>query len=101
MESALKTGDWLVLAFAVWSQPDRNAIRTALDTVKDFEGKINLGIRPLEDPTKHRWCPELQWNGTSPVWLLLKEGELIGQVDGEHPKEELVDIINRHFPDIA
>ncbi|MDP1681562.1 MAG: hypothetical protein Q8L39_07275 [Burkholderiales bacterium] len=59
-EPELNTGNWLVMAFAVWSIPDILAIQTALDVAKRFSGKLNLGLRPFDYPEElGAWCPGL------------------------------------------
>jgi hypothetical protein len=76
-EPELDRGLWLVMAFAAWSTPDVDAIRTALDTARRFGGALNLGIRPFDSPDEHEaWCPGLGDCGSGPLWVLLRDGEL-------------------------
>jgi hypothetical protein len=45
MEPELKHGAWLILLVAVWSAPDRDAIRTALEVAKEFSNGFQVGLR--------------------------------------------------------
>lgn len=78
MEPELKEGVWLVLVAAVWSGPDRMAIQQALTAVKEFGGKLKLGIRLFdEDSETTQWFPDLPQAYASPVWLFLRDGRLV------------------------
>ena len=93
-EPELYTGNWLVMAFAVWSTPDNLAIQTALDVAKRFGGKLNLGLRPFDDSDElGAWCPGLEYGGQSPLWVLLREGEVCLKLSGILAVDELVELI--------
>ena len=108
IEAQLTHGDWLLLVFAVWSIVDTRAIQTAVEAAKRGSGRFKLGIRPFDrhDEMK-QWMPELNLPNQSattilemrhgpsrelfissdktrnPIWLLLKDGKLIGTYSGE------------------
>lgn len=97
-ESELNTGNWLVMAFAVWSTPDNLAIQTALDVTKRFGGKFNLGLRPFDDLEELGvWCPDLENDGQSPVWVLLRDGEVCVKRSGVLAVDELVEVIGNAY----
>lgn len=93
-EPELNTGNWLVMAFAVWSIPDNLAIQTALDVAKRFGGKLNLGLRPFDDSDElGAWCPGLEYGGQSPLWVLLRDGEVCMERSGILAVDELIELI--------
>ncbi len=93
-ERELNCGNWIVLAFAVWSGPDIAAIDTALVAAKRFNGKIQLGIRPFDQYTEMKtWCPEARVSYQSPIWLLFQEGQLVAEFHGPQSQEQLIEII--------
>lgn len=93
-ELELNADIWLVMAFAVWSTPDNLAIQTALDVAKRFGGKFNLGLRPFDDSEElGAWCPGLEYGGQSPLWVLLRDGEVCMKRSGILTVDELVESI--------
>ena len=93
-EPELNGGLWLVMAFAAWSVPDIDAIRTALDVVKRFDGTVNLGLRPFDDPEEHgAWCPGLENDGNGPLWVLLLDGQVCLKSHGFFTVDALVNEI--------
>jgi hypothetical protein len=93
-EPELDTDVWLVMAFAVWSIPDNIAIQTALDVTKHFDGKINLGLRPFDDWEElGAWGPGLEGDGSSPLWVLFRDGEVLMTRNGILTIDELVEAI--------
>ena len=93
-EPELNTGNWLVMAFAVWSTPDNLAIQAALDVAKRFGGKLNLGLRPFDDSEElGAWCPDIEDDGQSPLWVLLRDGEVCMKCSGILTVDELVELI--------
>jgi hypothetical protein len=90
-EPELGQGLWLVMAFATWSMPDVDAIRTALATAKHFGGALKLGLRPFDSPDEHQaWCRGLASSGNSPFWVLLRDGEIRMQRAGLITMDALV-----------
>ncbi|MDD5267121.1 MAG: hypothetical protein PHO08_08325 [Methylococcales bacterium] len=93
-EPELNTGNWLVMAFAVWSTPDNLAIQTAIDVAKRFGGKLNLGLRPFDDSEElGAWCPSVEDDGRSPLWVLLRDGKVCMKRSGILTVDELVEVI--------
>ena len=93
-EPELNTDNWLVMAFAVWSTPDNLAIQTALDVARRFGGKLNLGLRPFDDMEElGAWCPGLEYCGQSPLWVLLRDGEVCMKRSGIFAVDELAGVI--------
>lgn len=100
-EPELNVGRWLVMAFAAWSVPDIGAIQTALDAIKRFNGLVNLGLRPCDDPGDHMiWCPELGNDGNTPCWVLLDDGTVRLTHGGLQTVDGLIDAIRTIFPGI-
>jgi len=97
-ESKLGHDRWLVMVFAAWSIPDIRAIQTALDAVKYFDGAIQLGVRPFDDPAEHRsWYPDIAELGATPAWLLFEDGALRFQHLGLMTGTSLVEVIKTSF----
>ncbi len=89
-EEIINTGLWLILLFAVWSMPERNAIQTALDAVKTFNGRVNLGVRPFDNHNEFKyWCDEIEEKYGSPIWLFFKEGVKLGELIGIRSENEI------------
>jgi hypothetical protein len=95
-EPMLSEGDWVVLLFAVWSGPDRDAIAAALDAATSFRVGVRLGVRPFDkhSETGH-WCPEWQQTPGSPVWLFFHDGKLVHQEIGLLSTHELVSLAEK------
>jgi hypothetical protein len=89
-EPELGQGLWLVMAFAVWSGPDTAAVQTALDVAKHFSGKLELGVRPFDDPEEcGTWGPGLDEDEHGPLWVLLRDGEVCLKRNGLPGIDEL------------
>lgn len=113
-EAQLAHGDWLLLVFAVWSTRDVQAIQTGIEFAKQRNGQLNLGIRPFNSHAElQKWLPkstlpthspltivergqnssrELLISGDSsrnPIWLILRDGELVGEHAGSLTTESL------------
>lgn len=98
MEVPLRSGAWLVMNFAIWSGPDIQAIQVALRAAKSFNGRIKLGIRPFDCHDElRRWCPPVKENCASPVWLLLKDGQLIHELACIRSEQEIAGEILKAF----
>lgn len=78
-ETQLDRGTWLLLAFAIWSGPDRTAIDVALEVVKGFHGQVNLGVRPFDDHAEFKTWGRVAERYGSPIWLLLSDGALLAE----------------------
>lgn len=119
MEPELNTGVWLVVAFPVWSGPVRDSVRAAITCAKDHGGQFQLGIRPFdshdeiikwwplrEAPTAGRVLlavrnepPKLEVHMSAdpsniPMWLVLRDGQVIHQEAGPRSKEQLSDLLS-------
>ena len=66
---------WLVLAFAVWSVADVEAVQTALDVARRRNSRLDLGLRPYDDPLELRpsW-PDVDVDASGPFWMLIQDG---------------------------
>ena len=94
-EPELDQGLWLVMVFAAWSAPDINAIQVALDVARHFGGRINLGVRPLDNFDENEaWLPDVQDTGLSPLWIGLNDGRVCMSKHGLLTVQELVDAIS-------
>jgi hypothetical protein len=99
-EPELGSGLWLVMAFAAWSVSEIGAIQSALDAVKRFGGKVNLGLRPFDNLEEQgTWCPELMKDGNSPLWVLLRDGDVCMKRQGLLRADALVDAIEGACPE--
>jgi hypothetical protein len=95
-EADLARGLWLVSAVAAWSVPDVETIRSAIDAVARFEGQVQLGVRPYDDPDEvETWCPELRDTGESPMWAILDDGAVVTVDGGIRSQDQLVTTIAR------
>lgn len=96
-EAKLNDGIWLVLLFAVWSVPDIDAIKMAVTLAKKFKGKVKVGVRPFDYHQENQlWCPEIKETFASPIWLVLKDGQLIMEQVGRRTEEELTQMLELH-----
>lgn len=118
MEPELKSGIWLVVTFPVWGSPTiRNSVRAAVASAKDYGGKFQLGVRPSDYHEElYKWWPsgEAPAGGdnllvahdesqravhistdpsTSPVWLVLRDGQVVHQGAGPRSKEQLSELM--------
>ncbi|HEX8834442.1 MAG TPA: hypothetical protein VF719_09590 [Abditibacteriaceae bacterium] len=97
LEDELKRGLWLVLLFVPWSATDIGAIGNTLKLVKSYEGKIQLGIRPLRSHDDVRlWCKNFSIESSTPVWIIFKDGVFVE----EHLNtklEEIRRLVERHL----
>ena len=90
-EPELARGRWLVLAFPAWSAPGVAAIGTALDAARHFDGSVQLGIRPFDDPGEHAaWLLGPGDVGSDPIWVLLQDGSTHLTRRGHLSQEALV-----------
>lgn len=105
-ESILDRGNWIVLAFAVWSKSDLQSIARAIEFAKSLNGRLNLGLRPFEfaeefvpwceldvDNSSFRQISSEERNsqivinivvatGKTPIWLCLRNGVILGEHRG-------------------
>jgi hypothetical protein len=89
MEKLIGTGRWLVLLFAVWSAPDRESIRQAIELAA-VHPELSVGIRPFDDAGElSTWCPSAARTWATPVWLVLQDGRVAWQKAGPTSSEEL------------
>jgi hypothetical protein len=117
-EAELDSGIWLVVAFPIWSGPVRHSVVSAVACAKEFNGRFQLGVRPFD----HReeiasWWPggqvpsqaELQIDiredvsrrevritsdpSASPIWLVLRDGQVMYQGAGPRSREELATLV--------
>ena len=94
-ESEIGAGQWLLMAFAVWSAPDVAAVQVALDLACSLGGKLNLGLRPYDDPDELRgWYPGITPEANGPFWILLRDGIVCQYRTGILTVEELREAIS-------
>ena len=117
-EPELNVGTWLIVAFPVWSSPVRQAVREAIACVKEQGGKFQLGVRPFDSYHEFSgWWPDsgpqIGGQGTMtvldgparreirlsadhtrlPLWLVLKDGQVVRQEAGPRSKAELKELM--------
>jgi len=94
-ETLLRSGRWLVLGFAVWSGPDREAIEVAISASKRL-GSARVAVRPFDDHAEFAvWCPGAPQTTRSPIWLLLRDGEFVASRIGTAAVDEIVSFVER------
>jgi len=97
LEPELRVGCWLVLVFAVWSMPDREAIDVAMSAARSFGGSVILGVRPFDEPEEAlSWCPKANVP-TSPIWLVFRDSSVVGLTTGTRSVEEVVQLVRPHL----
>jgi len=117
-EPELNTGVWLVVTFPVWSGPVRHSVRAAIACAKDHGGKFQLGVRPFDSHDEiYKWWPggeapaagkvlltvrgepqrqEIHIStdpSSSPMWLVLRDGQVVHQGAGPRSKEQLSELM--------
>jgi hypothetical protein len=121
-EPFLNVGDWVVLAFAIWNSHDRPAIASAIDAVKEMDGRVRLGIRPFEVAEEFStWsnaAPDdadfvnVRQNdngtnlsisitpvaGSTPLWLVFRNGGIVHSHSGLLSVPEIRAMIARYLP---
>jgi hypothetical protein len=118
IEPELHSGVWLVVTFPVWSAPVRHSVLASIACAKDHGGKFQLGVRPFDSHDEIRkWWPvsnappagkvllAVQDEGprreihistdpsSSPLWLVLRDGQVIHQGAGPRSKEQLGELM--------
>jgi uncharacterized protein (TIGR02996 family) len=92
LETELRQGRWLVLAWAVWSGPDRHAAGRLFRFAEGILYRLGyprLALRPFDRASEFTpWCP-VEQPYASPHWLLLEGGRLIGDLIGPSPPADL------------
>jgi hypothetical protein len=98
-EAMLNDGVWLVLTFAVWNCQEVIAMDAALAAIKQFDGKIKLGIRPMFDPNElTAWCPDALGGKAAvntPLWLVFDSGQLVEHREGELTSNQIAAMLRR------
>jgi uncharacterized protein (TIGR02996 family) len=102
LEPYIAVGRWLVLAWAVWSGPDRRAVQEAIAFADRYyplpAGECNVAIRPFDAEDEFRtWCP-VEVPSASPHWLLLDAGRLVEDRIGNEPPERWRDFLTGGEP---
>ena len=60
LEQEVAQGEWLILAFAVWSILDLQAVAIAIEYAKKQTGNVQLGLRPFDRHDEMiQWVPAL------------------------------------------
>jgi len=121
LEDCLKQGRWLVVSMSVWSVHDFRAGLHAIKLVKEQGGVVKLGLRPFNYPKENAtWVPGLgaermtdqveisvaEHDGrrevtiqgkadSSPVWLVIAEGNVVGVRFGQLSTAEIEDLISQ------
>ncbi|HTS72150.1 MAG TPA: hypothetical protein VMG74_00390 [Gaiellaceae bacterium] len=93
LEEILQRGSWLVLAFAVWSGPDLEAVTTAVAVARE-RTNLKVGIRPFDDFAEFdKWCPTEEQTTRSPIWLLLSDGQVVRRLVGSASIDDVVGFV--------
>jgi hypothetical protein len=87
----LDMGLWVVLWVYPWSNSSALALPTAIETISELHGNAQLGIRCGDGEWHlHQWCPLAQPEASDPVWLFLRDGEIVGQEIGFMGKQQII-----------
>jgi hypothetical protein len=98
LETRLTSGDWLVLAFAVWSGPDREAVDLLCDLASAVPQDVALGVRPFLDHHEFDlWCPLRPATCGSPIWIVLRNGNSVAQRHGMFERDDVAAWLSRAF----
>jgi hypothetical protein len=121
LENQVKEGKWLIVSMSVWSVDDIRAGHRAIQMVQRHGGLVKLGLRPFDFAKENAtWVPGLRSDqtvdqvgifvsdhdpgrevkiqgmpGTSPVWMAIVEGNVIGLRFGQLTDAEILDLISR------
>ncbi len=104
ISSQLEEGVALIVAFSIWSTPDRELAYETVDIAKASRGNVRVGLLPYDYPEElSPWMSDASWDevavtvdqnrdesveiaigqnkGNSPLWFELKDGEpqLVGR----------------------
>lgn len=89
LEPQLTTGNWLVLAWAIWSESDQGVVQElvrALQTLH-WSRSLQFALRPFDVKTEFRtWCPSIPEAG-SPVWVRFAAGDFVSYHIGAVPPD--------------
>jgi hypothetical protein len=89
-EPELNTGEWLVLAYAVWSKSDLDSIQLAIKVRARLNREIKLGVRPFNAFDEFKsWCPGLRKEYRSPIWLVFRDGVRLQEFVGLQGEDDL------------
>lgn len=73
LEPELRTGAWLVLAWAVWSAADRTVVHRMHDAHWSFD--VRFAVRPFDSHKEYAtWFPGAP-EFVSPVWVRYENGK--------------------------
>lgn len=121
IEECLKQGKWLIVNMSVWNANDITAGHRAIEVVKKYKGAIRLGLRPFDEPRENtKWIAGLGVNesldligivvsehddvreviiqdteGTSPLWLAISKGNVVGLWHGKLIDADIEKIIGQ------
>ena len=117
IEPALDHGAWLVVAFSVWSAPDREEAYKAIELAKCHNINVRIGLLPYDYPEEiELWLPQgnqlpgvsisdattdrvntevhiAQTEHTSPVWFALVDRKPFAVRQGPLQSKELTDFL--------
>jgi hypothetical protein len=116
LEAPLRSGKWLVLAFAVWDIKDRPSISLACRIASEAKG-YQVAVRPFESGAEfanwasgyHSDAGNLLIAATGstvtittnkndhPVWLALRDGVVLGDATGACECGEVLQLVKRLF----
>src|SRR5579872_1232048 len=54
LESEVAQGIWAVVAFSIWSVHDLEAVQRAISIAKRYDGRVRLGLRPVDYQEEER-----------------------------------------------
>jgi hypothetical protein len=122
IEPELNSGLWLLVVFPVWSGAVRDSVSAAIAVAKDYDGKFQLGVRPFDSYDEiYKWWPSSEAPSTaqvllavkeegprrelhistdpssSPLWLVLRDGQVIRHGAGPRSKEQLSEVMQGVF----
>ncbi len=91
----LDTGLWVILWVYPWSVTSAMSIPVAIETISTLDGNVQLGIHCGDGEWHlHEWCPLAPPEASDPVWLFLRDGEIVGQAIGFTGKQQIINRLN-------
>lgn len=92
-EPILNKGKWFIGCFAIWSGYDRAVVPSIGSVVNRFPD-LNIGIRPFSDHEEMQtWLRDDFKYFSSPVWLLLSNGQIVAERGGVLGPDALVSFV--------
>jgi hypothetical protein len=96
-EPELRRGTWLILNFAIASVPDARSVVTAVRCANRLGQTVSVGVRPFSSYDELKsWCPQyVRPSAESPLWIVMKDGEILGDLSGVQTEDTLLAFVKK------